>query len=539
MVRNKTKTDRKNALIIWRSIIAALVIMSLIVARQAIMQNTLTSNNNLTSISQVAGEQQVLSQRIMKDTYRLYFAVDVDRSTLAGTITSDLDQWAVTQDQLMSGSSRDVTGIPLSANTSTALTTATISLHSMSEALAEILRTSDPTDRVKVPDQELYALDILSQNYLLEMDRVIGAIEYDISQQTGNATILELVLFLLLILCVMTLIVFVLLPDQKKIYQSYEQVRQLGERDRVTDLLNQFSFHEHIATDMKTKKKHGFTLLLIDIDGFSSILQKKGQLISDDVLRRTASVVSSLLREGDYAARLSSDSFAIVLHVSDDDAVQSFAKSLMRDMSALDIPIVGRITVCLGISKYHTGEPLIDLLDRANRALQQAKQEGRGRVVFELNLRDTDFMGTIKWSDQWNSGHPLIDEQHKMLIQLGNELINEALPTGDIAKEEELLEKVIREMINHFVCEEKIMREIEFPETTAHEITHEILIAKAFEMEQEFLKKNLKAGFVFNFVVEEIIVGHIATEDVKYFPYLKKPEGETTSGSDMEKQSGK
>ncbi len=56
MVSNKTKTDRKNTLVIWRGIMAAVIIMSLVVARQVIMQNSLSTHQNLSSIAQVASE---------------------------------------------------------------------------------------------------------------------------------------------------------------------------------------------------------------------------------------------------------------------------------------------------------------------------------------------------------------------------------------------------------------------------------------------------------------------------------------------------
>ena len=302
MVSNKTKTDRKNTLVIWRGIMAAVIIMSLVVARQVIMQNSLSTHQNLSSIAQVASEQKSLSQSIVKDIYRLFFTEETDAPSLIDSINTRLDLLTETQKQLLIGSTGVISGIPLSEHTESALLIADSSLLSVSERLAGLLQRYNPAEN-NLPLQEILELDAMSQKYLLEMEQVIGTLNDDISRQDDLATIVELILFFLVILSVMTLIVFVLLPDQKMLYQSYEQVRHLGERDRMTNLLNQFSFHEHVAADMKSKKQHGLTLLFIDIDDFSGILQKKGQLVADDVLRRTAAVVNTLLREGDYAAR--------------------------------------------------------------------------------------------------------------------------------------------------------------------------------------------------------------------------------------------
>ncbi len=514
MGRKDTKTDRRTALFIWRNVIAAMIILSLIVGRQLIMQEGLNVYNDLTITVQSAYEQRTTNQKIIKDTYRLFFEKDVDRAMLLDAITSQLDQWLRVQDQIADHTAN--------SEIISALNSAKVSLDSVYTREKSILQKYNPTGQNSLLFSELAELNILSQTYISDMDYFVSVVEADRDQRTSNLTSLDLVLFFLLVASVMVQIVFVLLPGQKKLYQSFEQIRYLGERDRLTEFLNQISFHEQVANEIMEKKNTGLMLLFLDIDEFSKIPQNKSQLVSDDVLRRTAAVIKARLRSGDYAARLSSDTFAILLHTDDNEDAKSYARILHDDISALEIPIIGKISVCTGIARFRPGEQMVDWLDRANRTLRQAKFEGKGRIVFEQQLRATEYSGTIKWSDLWNSGHLMIDEQHKSLIQLGNELISESLPTGDIGKQQELLEKFIREMINHFVCEEKIMREINFPDTTVHEVTHEQLIAKVFNMEEEFHKRNLKAGYVVNFIVEEMIVGHIATEDVKYFPYIPK-----------------
>ena len=173
------------------------------------------------------------------------------------------------------------------------------------------------------------------------------------------------------------------------------------------------------------------------------------------------------------------------------------------------------------IAQYHKPEPLIACLERAQTALDQAKREGRNRIVFETSIK-IEKQGLVEWTDDWNSGHEEIDRQHRELVQLGSELIQSSLPNGDRSLEGELLRKIETDLINHFVFEEKILREIKYPETSAHSIIHEKLMTKLQEIMLSYNNEQLNAGYVFSFIVDEIILGHVEQEDSKYFPYIGK-----------------
>lgn len=69
-----------------------------------------------------------------------------------------------------------------------------------------------------------------------------------------------------------------------------------------------------------------------------------------------------------------------------------------------------------------------------------------------------------------------------------------------------------------------MLRGIQYPETSGHAIIHEDLMGKLQEIITSYENQQLNAGYVFSFIVDEVILGHIEKEDTKYFPYFKKEE---------------
>lgn len=71
MPKEETKSDRKIGLVIWRNVIAAIIILSLIVARQVVLQNNISDGIDMSHFINVAGRQRMLSQKISKNAFIL------------------------------------------------------------------------------------------------------------------------------------------------------------------------------------------------------------------------------------------------------------------------------------------------------------------------------------------------------------------------------------------------------------------------------------------------------------------------------------
>ena len=92
-------------------------------------------------------------------------------------------------------------------------------------------------------------------------------------------------------------------------------------------------------------------------------------------------------------------------------------------------------------------------------------------------------MGFIEWSDQFELGIEEVDNQHKRLIQLTNEL-HTAMSEGN-AQEflGELLHQLALYAVSHFATEERLMRQYSYPESEPHIDAHRMFVEKVGDFE--------------------------------------------------------
>jgi len=149
-----------------------------------------------------------------------------------------------------------------------------------------------------------------------------------------------------------------------------------------------------LSGDISTAAFGGFSVLLLDLDGFKDVNDSFGHDAGDELLKLVAARASAALRAADYLARLGGDEFLVVIpQVSDSNSVQRVADKLIN---ALRQPYALRshgatVTVSIGISRFpQDARDRETLMKCADLALYSAKRKGRNRAEFftpELRLR--------------------------------------------------------------------------------------------------------------------------------------------------------
>ena len=155
--------------------------------------------------------------------------------------------------------------------------------------------------------------------------------------------------------------------------------------DALTGLPNRRYLEREIDRLAAEDKDGGdIALLHLDLDRFKQINDTQGHAAGDAVLRHTAKVLSSLLRETDFAARIGGDEFVVLCRdATEQNAVWSIAETLVealaRPLKIGDRPT--RFGASVGVAFAPLcGLTLSNLLVNADLALYRAKQGGRNRV---------------------------------------------------------------------------------------------------------------------------------------------------------------
>jgi hemerythrin len=129
----------------------------------------------------------------------------------------------------------------------------------------------------------------------------------------------------------------------------------------------------------------------------------------------------------------------------------------------------------------------------------------------------------INWSRSLSCGIKLIDEQHKAMVELVNEMFNH-IP-GNEKQEHEYLNTVFLKLVDyikvHFATEEKIMISIKYPGYFEHKRAHDGFILTIVDDIRDF--KNGKRIFLLSYTrfLKDWILSHIAVMDKGYYEYLK------------------
>lgn len=127
---------------------------------------------------------------------------------------------------------------------------------------------------------------------------------------------------------------------------------------------------------------------------------------------------------------------------------------------------------------------------------------------------------TVKWDQSLNTNIAVIDQQHRKLINLVNDL-NDAMRAG---KSKEVLKDVLTVLADytrsHFSAEERLMAQRNYPDLVAHKSQHTEFIDKISDFQ-----KRVDAGSsvvsidMMNFLTNWILT-HIKGTDFKYVPFL-------------------
>lgn len=129
-------------------------------------------------------------------------------------------------------------------------------------------------------------------------------------------------------------------------------------------------------------------------------------------------------------------------------------------------------------------------------------------------------MALITWTENFSVSVQSIDDQHKKLIGLVNDLYD-AMRAG---KARDVLGKVLAELIDytvyHFGTEEKLFQKYAYPDYKAHKKEHDDLTKTAVDLKEKFNNGNMMITIeVMNFL-KDWLNNHILGTDKKYGPFL-------------------
>lgn len=178
-----------------------------------------------------------------------------------------------------------------------------------------------------------------------------------------------------------------------QVYSNYYGLLDSSQRDRLTGLHNRYAMEisldrlwEELSTQLPTAHapvlppRDCYWLGVLDIDHFKQINDRFGHVIGDEILLLASRVLGKAMRRTDLLFRYGGEEFIAIVEARDlETAVQLFDR-LRKAVEAYRYPQVGKVTLSGGFSMIATTVLPKSVLERADRAMYEAKKAGRNRI---------------------------------------------------------------------------------------------------------------------------------------------------------------
>lgn len=175
--------------------------------------------------------------------------------------------------------------------------------------------------------------------------------------------------------------------------ELYNKVLELSLTDGLTGVYNRRYFELLLQKEVERTQRYNRQLatIMIDIDHFKEYNDSFGHPAGDEALRRVAEDIQSGARRGlDVATRYGGEEFAVILPETAPDGAWIVAENIRKKIDS-DSRFLRKVSVSLGVASL-TGDQLSHtlLVEQADRALYQAKSQGRNRtVIFEEWMQES------------------------------------------------------------------------------------------------------------------------------------------------------
>ena len=317
-----------------------------------------------------------------------------------------------------------------------------------------------------------------------------------------------------------------------------QQLEVISNTDALTGIANRRHFDSILTSEWNRAVRLGQSMALgmIDLDWFKKYNDHYGHQAGDECLRQVARFLTKTIgRTGDLVARYGGEEFVFIAPVTNSESALHLAQLVRQGVQALALPHehskFGCVTLSVGVVALvpQRNETPAMLVRVADEMLYRAKAQGRNRVVCDMahtgDARDDPRERTfapLVWKDAFLCGNDLIDSQHKLLVQLANELFNAMLSERSDTDVAQIVANLLVETKQHFQDEEHLLRQLGFDNLEQHAAEHAQLLAQAQRLAGQFDAKNLTLGSLFEFLAHDVIIRHILGSDRAYFGLITR-----------------
>lgn len=172
----------------------------------------------------------------------------------------------------------------------------------------------------------------------------------------------------------------------KRLSEHKKALRAMSRTDSLTGLLNHGSWMDQLESEFQRCRQQHMrsSIAVIDIDRFKTINDSYGHVLGDMVIAELSRALTHTLRDSDTPGRYGGDEFCVILPGTTQALAVEVMQRLQQNFAKVRFAMQPELTVSLSIGVASYSPYQVDAcawLNEADRALYQAKNQGRNQVV--------------------------------------------------------------------------------------------------------------------------------------------------------------
>ena len=163
------------------------------------------------------------------------------------------------------------------------------------------------------------------------------------------------------------------------------QLEDKSTHDKLTGAFNREYFESHykLIINEYTKENHLLVFSILDIDFFKKVNDTYGHDIGDKVLKQFVQIIQNSSRNDDLVIRWGGEEYILLLKINSIDNAKKVLENIRKTIAQTSFEKVEHITCSIGATVYKENETIEDSFKRADKALYEAKNSGRNKVVIK------------------------------------------------------------------------------------------------------------------------------------------------------------
>ncbi len=247
-----------------------------------------------------------------------------------------------------------------------------------------------------------------------------------------------------------------------------------------------------------------------------------------DVIRKVDVIVDEIAQAVEEQSKITTEISENVMQAAQGigEVNENVAQcSLVAGEVARDITNVSQTAGALAQSSRNVEKSAGDLAHIANtlkEMMVQFKVSERALTEEATAPSSASVPDLIRWGKSLMVDIPTIDEQHKQLVQLMNDLHKSMKIRESAQAMERILDRLVDYTVMHFSTEEQFFQQYGYPDREQHAAIHKKLVARVGDFQKKFKSGDATVSMDLMDFLKDWLVNHIKGTDMQYAPFMRK-----------------